>query len=630
MSRSWMPRGRVRPVSSRVARLPWRAARMPRRLGAAAVVVVVGLGAVAWGGAQPAAAATSLYPCAGYSGLQTTNPTSAVLQDKFTWDGYRAVKVGDGHGNINWKLNPYRNASWYMWFHSLRWLGAPIEDGRRGNATALAHATAIAYDWVRDNPYSWHGNVGAWESTMHRTNVLICLREVLIQTHGGTLPRADSWLTTALLNHARFLQVYFSGWNNHGTDESIAMLGVGCLLGRKDYRDLAASRLAQGVTRVLDSQGANNEQSTGYALFNYSLWGRAHDALVTCRMKTTAISTITARRLLLATFLAHATTPLRTLVQIGATGRIPPTPLPGTAQEWIASGGAKGTPPKGRVAVYRAGYVFGRSGWGNGSRPFAQESAYSLRFGPARTLHGHDDHTAITWTDRGRDILIDAGQAAYNLDAWQRYSEGPYAHNELVVPGMGRSPATTLRTAKVNANKSELFMMTDSPKAGVQRSRIVLVLYDPDMVIVFDRASSTARTSFQELWHLAPGQGVVAGRSSVIAQQRGDTTKTALVQLSFRGQAIPRGTVGVAQGRTNPIQGWYWSSLTSRQAAPVITFARTGRSATMVTLITAAAASSRIAITQRMSGSTYVYTIGVGSLVARVGLTAGGTLYRIS
>jgi hypothetical protein len=173
-------------------------------------------------------------------------------------------------------------------------------------------------------------------------------------------------------------------------------------------------------------------------------------------------------------------------------------------------------------------------------------------------------------------------------------------------------------------------MMTDSPKAGVQRSRIVLVLYDPDMVIVFDRASSTARTSFQELWHLAPGQGVVAGRSSVIAQQRGDTTKTALVQLSFRGQAIPRGTVGVAQGRTNPIQGWYWSSLTSRQAAPVITFARTGRSATMVTLITAAATSSRIAITQRMSGSTYVYTIGVGSLVARVGLTAGGTLYRIS
>jgi hypothetical protein len=51
---------------------------------------------------------------------------SSVLQDTYSWGGFKAYKVGNGSGNINWKLNPYNNPSWYMWFHSLRWLGQGI------------------------------------------------------------------------------------------------------------------------------------------------------------------------------------------------------------------------------------------------------------------------------------------------------------------------------------------------------------------------------------------------------------------------------------------------------------------------------------------------------------------------
>jgi len=77
-------------------------------------------------------------------------------------------------------LNPYKNASWYMWFHSLRWLGQGIIAAGNGDLTALTRVNTIAYDWYRDNPYSWKANIGAWESTMHRTNVLICLRQAIL------------------------------------------------------------------------------------------------------------------------------------------------------------------------------------------------------------------------------------------------------------------------------------------------------------------------------------------------------------------------------------------------------------------------------------------------------------------
>jgi hypothetical protein len=115
--------------------------------------------------------AAPFYACPGFSGIDRQNPLANLYKDVFTWAPYAPYKVGNGGGNINWSLNPYKNASWYMWFHSLRWLGQGIIAAGKGDLTALTRVNTIAYDWSRDNPYSWKGNVGAWESTMHRTNV---------------------------------------------------------------------------------------------------------------------------------------------------------------------------------------------------------------------------------------------------------------------------------------------------------------------------------------------------------------------------------------------------------------------------------------------------------------------------
>ncbi|TCC47443.1 hypothetical protein E0H75_21905 [Kribbella capetownensis] len=571
-------------------------------------------------------AVPGFYTCPGFSGLQTQNPLAGVLRDEFTWKPFAPYKVGNGAGNINWALNPYKNASWYMWFHSLRWLGQGIIAAGQGDLTALVRVNAIAADWNRDNPYSWKGNVGAWESTMHRTNVLICLRQaVLTGLKVTTLPPGYVWLDTALLNHARFLTYNWSGAWNHGTDESIALFGVGCTLNRVDYKNLAQQRLAAGITTSIDAQGSTNEQSTGYAAFNYALWGRAVTALQNCSVDPG--TTITSRRTLLATWLALATNSLGKLHQLGDTEVQGPYPWPGTPMEYAGSLGTKGTAPTRLVGIYSAGYVFGRTGWG-ATRGFTGESTYSIRFGPTRAFHGHSDHTSMTYTARGREIVIDGGYAAYSAGAWRTWVVSPAAHSVMTTPlSTDLRPVTRLTSSTVKAT-SEAYTFTDAPGTGIGRIRSVLVLKNPDLLVVWDRASARTAQAFQTLWHLPPDQrATVTSRTTAVAMAPGDSTRTIVFQVPFR-QALPPGALLLKQAQTNPIQGWYYPSSYVRKSAPTLMLARSGRTASILSFVVPVRATGSVLYTTRWSGTTFIISLNVAGVRATVAITGGNTLFR--
>jgi hypothetical protein len=72
-------------------------------------------------------------------------------------------------------------------------------------------------------------------------------------------------------------------------------------------------------------------------------------------------------------FLAMATEPGGDLVQIGDTYQIAPRDRAGTPLRFAATQGAAGTAPAQRVAVFSAGYVFGRSAWGT-ARTFGKQT----------------------------------------------------------------------------------------------------------------------------------------------------------------------------------------------------------------------------------------------------------------
>ena len=572
--------------------------------------------------------AAPFYACPGFSGLDAQTPLANLYGDVFTWAPYASYKVGNGGGNINWKLNPYKNASWYMWFHSLRLLGQGIIAAGKGDLTALTRVNTIAYDWYRDNPYSWKANVGAWESTMHRTNVLICLRQAILSgLQVTTLPTRYAWLDSALLSHARFLTNYWSGAWNHGTDESIALFGLGVTLNRSDYKNLAVQRLGAAITTSIDAQGSTNEQSTGYASFNYSLWGRAVTALQNGGVDPG--TTITTRRALLAKWLTLATNSLGKLHQLGDTQVQSTYPWVGTPMEYAGTLGAKGTTPLWRVGIYSNGYVFGRTGWGTDpARGFAGESTYSIRFGTPRAFHGHSDHTSITYTSRGRDIIVDGGYAAYSAGAYRTWAVSPSAHSVLTTPlSKDLNPTTRLTASSVKAN-AESYQFTDAPGTGISRVRSVLVLKDPDLLVTWDRASSRTPQAFQTLWHLPPDQrATVYSRTTAVAMAPGDKTRTIVFQVPFK-QALPAGSTLIKQGQTNPIQGWHYPSHTVRKSAPTIMMARSGTSASILSFVVPVRSTGAVTYTTRWSGTTFIVTLNVGGKVTSIAISGGGSLYR--
>jgi hypothetical protein len=623
-----------------------RTTRTTLRLAIAVIASIAVLGVVLvvpWGASEPEAAPdptvsqtpepptpaptkarVDSYTCPAYSGIDRKNPLANLYKDTFTWGTTPPTKVGDGKGNINWRLNPDKNPSWYMWLHSLRWLGQGITAGGRGDKRALQRVSNIARDWVNDNPYSWKSDVGAWESTMHRTNVLICLRQaVLSGLHVGKLPLTYAWLDQALLDHAMFLRKNYSGDWNHGTDESIALFGVGCTLMRPDLKKLATDRLTSAIKTSIDTQGSTNEQSTGYAQFNYALWGRAVDVLRKCGADPG--TTITARRRELAKWLALATNSLGNLPQLGDSEVIKTNPVPGTVLEYAGTLGAQGIRPTQRIGIFDAGYIFGRTGWGE-TRPFTQESTYSIRFGPSIKLHGHNDHTSITYTSRGRDILIVGGHAGYQADDWRFWAKSQFAHNEMTVKAATGHPETKLVRSALKPT-SEFYELHDSPGAGVDRTRDVLVLKDPDLMVVLDRGESKSDQEYSTLWHLPEDQKVVvSGNDRAVAAKPGENVKTTLLQVPFQQDTTP---IEVTTGQQDPIQGWHYKTIDDKRPASVVKFNRSGENAKILSVIAPTRSNATVSYKTSWQGSRMILTLTVDGKTTVVGVSTDGTMQRI-
>lgn len=572
-------------------------------------------------------APASSFPCRGYGAFDVQNTVARVEADTFTWQ-YGTAKVGNGKHDIDWKADPYGKPSWRTWFHALYWTGALIKKSTQGitknrDPQAIDGAVAIARDWVRDNPYPWPTGPGPGNATMTRTDHLLCLRGAL-QSLGKPVP---SWLDASLVQHGLWLRANIWPDHNVGTDQLIAMLGVGCVLGRSDLRSDAANQLAGRITRVIDAQGANNEQSVGYARWNYELWGAAERSLQACGITTPATRTIAARRAAALAFLDHATTPNGTFAMIGDTQIERFDPAKSPAQTWLATNGAAGAPPAARVAVYAAGFVFGRSGWGSATRKPSEESFYSLHFGPRRAGHGHNDHTSLTWSAGGRDVLIDPGVGEYVDNAWRDFYTGATAHNQMVTPQMKTSPVTKLAASSVRTG-ADSYRLTDAPAPGTSRVRDVIVLSDPNIVVAVDRMTAPAATTFTQYWHLPRDQALRVKGTTGTAAKPGDGTRTTLLALPVG--AAKASAFGAVRGATKPIQGWVWTDAFHRYPAPVATVTRTGKSAVVATAVVAAPSDKPVSVSTKVSGATTAYTFRIGSRTAVVTLGKDGTLRRAS
>lgn len=467
------------------------------------------------------------------NGLEYVNTVPGLLKGELRIFAYRVPKYqGD---QFEWlQLRDAEQTETVKFFlHSLKWLDQLIDDAGSGSETSsdsrkLAHDVARNWwetnlaepSWAEDE-YVWGGHGFAL-----RTTTLVALTELFPD---------EQWLLEALKTHHEKLIAEFDGYWNHGLVQALALM---CVAGRLDCTESlteGAARTTKCIEVMVDEQGCINEQAPEYA--------RYIERLVRVAIRVFQLNGISGRETLdhkkdlLRDFIAHAMTPDYRFIELGDSVARTPSFMRDTPIEYVMSNGSKGKkiPP---VAVYDGGFVFGRSGFGN-SRPVVNESYYTIRFGPQRIIHGHNDHLSMTYWNAGRPVIVDPGHIGYTPGPERNYVRSHDAHNVPVIVGEKHdwSAHTYLRDHTI-ADSWQQFELEDTGYKNFQRKRSMF-FSDCGPFVVLDDIKGNGEVDpryITQRWNISPEFELVSAKSEVVLfKSRRDGTKLHLIRYLISG-----------------------------------------------------------------------------------------------
>jgi len=469
-----------------------------------------------------------------------------------------------------WAEDPFNDRNWEFQYHSLRFVWDLFEAWRiTGKRAYRDRGLELVHDWVDDNPRGASRSGFAWNdhSTAIRTFVLACAAVVA--------PKAG-WIRAALRTHAATLADpgFYVRHGNHALNQSRGLLAAGCILGRRDWQRLAAGRIANLLAESVDREGVTNEQSIYYQLYNLEAYRAAARRLRACGLTVPGPFQRLER---MTELLTHATLPDGTYAALGDTSHAPARAIGNTTAAYAATEGRKGPMPATTFATFKAGFVFGRTGWGT-ARPFEDEVAWSARFGPGRAFHGHLDHGSVTLYGYGRRLVDDPGLFTMNNNRWRDFAISRSAHNVITVGGVPYATASsaTLERAKTGRTYDDIAIL-DPGYPGTDLRRRVVFSHGLGWLLVDDQATSAEVRTYRQRWHLLPGTD--PARDGATVRTRTDGGNVVIFQLRAPD------SLRVIEGGRAPIQGWYSTTLNRRKPAPTVEAAITGRTARYVTLL---------------------------------------------
>lgn len=544
---------------------------------------------------------TGTYPaqCVGWSPARER--ADALLANRYRINVHPAVTIP---ADPSWTENPVNDANWEYQYQS-QWLVLSLFQSWQatGDARYLDKAAFLLRDWWQDNPRSAPRSPVAWDKmgTALRGQVLACAWRFL--------PRSD-WLTAAIDEHGRVLASasFYAGEGNWALNQNLGLLEIGAVRGRSDWMAIARDRLTALFERSVDSQGVTNEQSVYYQAYNYDRYRLAFTRLKAAGL---ALPASASRLNLMPGFLAQATLPNGEYQMIGDTDRMAARTLAGTAAEFAATKGVAGVRPTSTVAVYRAGWLFARTGWGE-RRAYGDEVNLSLRWGPGPIIHGHADAGSITLYGYGARLITDPGKYTYNWSEWRAWFKGRPSHNVVTVDGLAynREPGSRLLSHSNNATMvTARVEMLGNP--GVTHVRGVTFSRNLGYVLVEDRLSSTQRRTYRQLWHLTDD-------ARPYVQATWFRTQRTRGNVQVR-QLIGGTTSRVLTGRTGPIQGWLAWEHGKKVAAPTVEVVRSGSSTRFLTLLLTAPGTPASGVSElKLTSTGYSVVIKVGAKRERV------------
>lgn len=469
--------------------------------------------------------------------------------------------------SLPWAAEAEYHPSWRLRFLSLKWLSPLIWEAMETESAKPSRIPVIAQ--VAKHWVDWHRTASATEKEDHWNGHTAALRASTLVSVSSLL-EAD-WLRAAILEHGLWLlsEENWDGAWNHGFMQSIALLGVGLRLGSDTFCETAIARIGSALELMIDEQGCTNEQAPAYAVLVYELLQQLSHALDSNALQIPEFR-IRARQELLADFIVNAGDPSGNLVQLGDSFKVASDAAGiGNPVRPVMDDRAK----RPRVAVYDGGFIFGRSGWGT-ARPETEESFYSIRFGPQRIIHGHNDHMSVTLYDAGRHVIVDSGHNGYVNNEYRAHLRSIAAHNVLSVRGMRHdwSAETTLLRKELH-DESQFFELEDSAFRGLKRRRSVLAAPQKPLVVLDRTSGSTDIKSYDQFWHLSPTHHLISAQPGrvVFGTSEGDVS-THIISYEIINTGITRPNVAYWRGSLEPHQGWHSTKDGENIPAPVVSF----------------------------------------------------------
>lgn len=467
--------------------------------GAAAIVIIVAAGSTSYSatftGAPGWGASSATLVEVGRPALPAACAEEAATAASIgvTADGVRAGRVtmmGStatiNPATSNFSTTPVPNGPFAMWYRSLVWLAPIAADAfETGNAADAALVTAYVRAAVRTSPDPGsataaalaRANASGWDegTNLRREQLLNCLVQAIPSDPvRGLLDAAIA----ANLDAKRYYGLPYHAPHNHGLMANLTLLDSARILDRPGLTDAAQARLLTDSRAVVDAScWMVFEQSSAYQSFNARVWAQAARALA-AQGRTDAANILAQRTAGMANAYALLVTPGGRDAAIGDSQPLAAGTSPGAGLS--------------RLLCRTAGWAAARS---NATSAATQ---YTFRFGPARKMHGHDDHGSVTWYP-GRSVLVDPGYFFDGASSLGRSAVVNAAHNVIGVAGIEFSGATALTYVSITSGVHTYDVRDQA--SGVTRTRGVRADLGLPLLAVLDRVRATRRVSATQRWH---------------------------------------------------------------------------------------------------------------------------------
>ena len=413
-----------------------------------------------------------------------------ILPPHPVWDGDR----------LDWVADPFQDRNWQFQHHTLRWINPLRWTALDGDEAARREWLRVARSWFEANvPAESAASPFAWKDMADGN------RGIQLALGAGLASSEDAWFVELLGAHRHWLmdEKHIVG-KNHGLHQHAGLFVLGAVLRDKEAMATAMARMTAQFTTTFDDQGCNDEGSTAYHQLNLRWWSQAwrRVELEGYRPPGDVVQRLASAGVVL----AHLAQPDGRLPQIGDSARGSVVAGLGSATDFVATHGARGTRPEATTLVLDGGYVLSRSGWGE-QRPLTEESHMVLRHGHDVRAHSHHDLGSLHIYAAGRPWLVDSGFHSYQTgDPTRKHLHSRHAHNVALLPDRKYDLGSHVKLERAEVSDAvHDFVTIDPGYTGATLHRRVLYLVGPDCWIVWDTADGDTGPSLRQHWHVDTG-----------------------------------------------------------------------------------------------------------------------------